>query len=209
MIAKRVAESCLLSPDAAGQLDLARRLAERAVSNAGNDEDGRFHLAKALADYRSGDFETAVASAETSQHASPSDSYRDATSLLVQAMAVYQLGHIAEAHQSLHAARDIMEQQTPTAEPGSLSDAWFHWLRFHILRCEAEALIDHKVAKPQRGSPTEAQGGATSASRMLPSPGFDPTMGPKTSRSARQSFVGRGVRCPFKRRHAETEISRG
>ena len=68
MIAEWVAMACLLAPDAAAQLNLARQLAERAVTTGADDNSIHwFYLAKALADYRGGDFETAVASAMRSR----------------------------------------------------------------------------------------------------------------------------------------------
>ena len=104
-----------------------------------------FYLAKALADYRGGDFESAVASAQRSrQHAAQVAIYPRATALVVQAMAEHQLGRLAEARQSLRAAHDLMERQMPTPESGTLELHWHDWLRFQILRREAEALIDQK-----------------------------------------------------------------
>ena len=142
-IAQWVAMACLLSPDAGDQLDLARQLAERAVT-AGAD-DAAIHwiyLAKALADYRGGDFETAVASATRSRAHVGRQLCLDATALLVQAMAEHQLERLAEARLSLSAAHELMQQQAPTVDGGAWGRYWCAWLRYHILRREAEALID-------------------------------------------------------------------
>ena len=112
-----------------------------------------FTWPKSLADYRGGDFETAVASAKTSREHAGQQLYVDATALLVQAMAEHQLGRLAEARQSLSDALELMQQRIPTPDGGALGRDWSSWLRFQILRREAEALIDPQEdgeARPQR-----------------------------------------------------------
>ncbi len=163
-IAEWVAMACLLSPDAADQLDLARQLAERAVTTGADHRNIHwFHLAKALADYRGGDLETAVASAKKCREHAGQKLYSDATALLAQALAEQRLERLAEARQSLSAALKLMQQRMPTPDGGALGRHWSSWLRFQILRREAEALIEQ-----QQDGESEADGSRDDES---PNPG--------------------------------------
>ncbi len=159
-IAEWVALACLLSPDATAQLDLAQKLAERAVTTAADHRNIHwFHLAKALADYRSGDFEAAVASAKRSREHAGQKLYSDATALLVQAMAEHQLGRLAKARQSLSDALELMRQRIITPDGVALDRYWCSGLRFNILHREAESLID-----PQQDGQSEPDGSRDNSS---------------------------------------------
>lgn len=101
-------------------------------------------MAKSLGDYRGGDFESAIVYAKKSRPPEKPHAYREATALLVQAMAQHQLDRAEQAAQSLAEALAIMNEQMPTPETGELDRNWPDWLRFHTLRREAENLIEPK-----------------------------------------------------------------
>jgi Flp pilus assembly protein TadD len=138
-VADRTAKTCLLAPDAVGDLKRPTELAETAVS--GTEKEGDycwFLFVRALADYRNGRFADALTwidkcLAADAQGRPP----LDATAWLVAAMAHRQLGRPERAAEALGTAVKIMKQQPA----GDLGVDWDDWLRFELFQREAEALV--------------------------------------------------------------------
>ena len=66
-------------------------------------------------------------------------------------MAQKRLGQVDEAQQSLLKARVLMEEKGPKLDRGPLLGTdWADWLRFQIVRREAEALVKAPVAVLQK-----------------------------------------------------------
>jgi WD40 repeat protein/predicted Zn-dependent protease len=139
-IADRTAKTCLLAPDAVGDLKPVAELAEQAVTGTEKDGDYRWLLlVRGLADYRNGRFSSALTWIEKCLAA---DSERrpvslDATAGLIAAMAQHRLGRPERASEALEKACQLMAQKSP-ADP---DDDWDDWLRFQLIRREAEALV--------------------------------------------------------------------
>jgi tetratricopeptide (TPR) repeat protein len=141
VIAGRAAKACLLAPAAAGDLALAVRLAERAVT--GTQKHAlypHFQLARGLAHYRAGEFEAAIARLRPCL--AGQEWNLTVPAQLVLAMAQHRLGHAEQARDALGRARAIMAgKQFPPGEQGDLIYVWHDWLICQHLRREAEALI--------------------------------------------------------------------
>ena len=139
-IAERTAKTCLLAPDAVSDLKPVTALAEQALT--GTEQAWAyswFLLARGLADYRNGRFRGALTWIEKCLAA---DSKRrpvplDATAGLIAAMAHHRLGRPERAAEALGKAVKLWEQQPA----GDLGPDWDDWLRFQLLRREAEALV--------------------------------------------------------------------
>jgi tetratricopeptide (TPR) repeat protein len=150
IIADRTAKTCLLMPGAVTDLKPVMKLADRAVT--GTEKEGCYRwflLARGMADYRDGRFASAITWLDKSLSAD--SDWRplslDATAHLFLAMAHQQLGRPAEARQALDKATKMMAQKLPD-DPGM---DWDDWLRFQIVRREAEALVKGKSAdQPMR-----------------------------------------------------------
>jgi tetratricopeptide (TPR) repeat protein len=140
-VAEQLAKACLLL---SGSLDPepAARLADRAV------ELGSMHkllkwflLAKGIAEYRRGRFESAVTHLEKSRSLNPTvNVYLEAFDLLFLAMACQRLGKADEACRWLDQARKHMDRKFP--KPGiDQGAAWWDLVMARVIRREAEALF--------------------------------------------------------------------
>lgn len=145
-IAERVAKTCLLVP---GVLDPEPidRLCDRALALGKRPEHVMwFHAAKALAEYRQGRFEGAIAHLEASRkiNASKALVYLEALDLFLLAMACKRLGADDDADCWFAQAQKQMDALSP--RPGAdLRSVWQDYLITLIVRREAEALFrDHK-----------------------------------------------------------------
>jgi serine/threonine protein kinase/formylglycine-generating enzyme required for sulfatase activity/Flp pilus assembly protein TadD len=140
--AERTAKTCLLRPDAVADLEPVVRLAEQALKGTEKHQDHRwFLMARGLADYRQGQFARAV---ERLGPCTREDNalYLTATSHLLVAMAHKRLGQDGPARQALNRARELADQKFPKPEKGEPLDwDWLDWIRFQVLRREAEALM--------------------------------------------------------------------
>jgi hypothetical protein len=66
-------------------------------------------------------------------------------------MAHHRLGQGGEARQALARARELAEQRLPKPEKGEpLGGAWDDWIRFQVLRREAEGLLGGTEPEPKR-----------------------------------------------------------
>src|SRR5262249_61904575 len=106
---------------------------------------------RGLADYREGQFANAVERLRNSLSPGSEVTYLDSMAFLFLAMARQQLGQVEEAQQSLKKARLMMEQKFPKPDRGQLlGHDWADWLRFQIVRREAEILVKAPASVSQK-----------------------------------------------------------
>jgi len=155
MIAERTAKTCLLVPDAVGDLGPVLELADRAVT--GTEQNPCyfwFLLARGMADYRAGHFVNAIdwlnkALSVNREGRYPSRSLA-ATAHLFLAMAHHRLGRVHEARHALNQATELMEQPCPKiGRNWHIYDDYPDWLRFDVVRSEAERLVKGKAEPPK------------------------------------------------------------
>ena len=141
-IAERTAKICLLIPVASADLSPRVQLAERAVTGTEKHNYYRyFLLARALAHYRAGEFDRAIALLDKSL-APGAKVFDPKPAYLVLAMAHHQLGQREEAEQALKKARAMMEQrEIPKEDSGDYGPHWHDWVICQLLRREAETLL--------------------------------------------------------------------
>jgi serine/threonine protein kinase/formylglycine-generating enzyme required for sulfatase activity/Flp pilus assembly protein TadD len=149
--ADRTAKTCLLRPDAVADLEPVVRLAEQAITGTEKHPAYRWYLmARGMADYRQGQFARVIERLEKGNRGDI-DAYRAATTSLLLAMAHHRLGQGGEARQALARARELAEQRLPKPEKGEpLGGAWDDWIRFQVLRREAEGLLGGAEPEPKR-----------------------------------------------------------
>jgi tetratricopeptide (TPR) repeat protein len=139
-IAERTAKTCLLAPEAVSDLEPVTALAEQVVTGTEKERGYRwFLLVRGLADYRNGRFPDALTWIEKCLAAD--SEWRpvslDASAWLIAAMAHHRLGRPERAAEALDKAVKLWQQQPA----GDLGPDWDDWLRFQLLRREAEALV--------------------------------------------------------------------
>jgi tetratricopeptide (TPR) repeat protein len=148
VLAERTAKACLLAPDAVADMTPVFQLAQRGVTGTEAHQAYRwFLLARGLAHYRAGEFAQSLE--RLGKSVAPDRALGiNAAALFVTAMAHQRLGQAAAAREALDKGREILEQEgIPTLESGELGAGWHDWLNCHILRREAERLIE--AAKPR------------------------------------------------------------
>jgi hypothetical protein len=136
-VCERTAKACLLLPWETDELHFAAALADRAKAahRDGNSAHPYDLFAQGLAFYRLGEFDKAIAvmNGDAAKVTPPCPK-------LVTAMALYQKGAREQAHEILlQAVRSFDWNQQP--EPNGREEFWVA----HILRREAEALIQPKL----------------------------------------------------------------
>jgi serine/threonine-protein kinase len=136
-VAERTARTILLRPASEDELQAAAALAERAVAAKATTAEWvypYFLFAQGLAEYRQGRFDSAISimEAEASTVMGPAPR-------LVVAMAMYRQGQKEEAREAL--AATIASFDWSAAHVGGRDD----WI-WHVIRCEAEALIFPRTA---------------------------------------------------------------
>src|SRR5262249_17808487 len=141
------AKTCLLAPAAVPDLAPVLQLAERAVTGTQHHWGYRYFLvSKGMADYRAGHFALAIdrLNQMLSLEREPwysADPYLVGTAHLFLAMAHQRLGHADQARRALDQARRIEPRYTKSGGNKTLGRFWNEWLRFHIVRQEAERLV--------------------------------------------------------------------
>jgi tetratricopeptide (TPR) repeat protein len=148
MIAERTAKTCLLIPDAVADLQPVIQLADRAVTGTEKHQYyGWFLLVKGMADYRTGHFAEAIDRLKKIFSLSRERRYHISAALhgtvyLFLAMAHHRLDQGPQARQALAQASAIMEQTDSKGDHNTiLGPEWHDWLRFQIVRHEAERLV--------------------------------------------------------------------
>ena len=152
-----VARTCTLAPDAVADASLPGRLAEKELKDSAREfwsltEQG------ALA-YRAGRFQQAVPFFEQSLQADPKPG-RAVLNWLWLALAKHRLGKAEEARRWLNKAQAWLDQYRdgmPARAEEELGLHLHNWLEAHVLRREAEALIQSEAARvgakdPERGA---------------------------------------------------------
>jgi tetratricopeptide (TPR) repeat protein len=153
-IAERTAKTCLLVPNAVDNLEPVVQLAKRALTiNPNHPEMKWFYLARGMADYRLGQYEGAREWFQKASSSDVPDNFRDPTVYLLLAMSYHRQGKTEEARLA-EKTLGIVDKNLPKMESGDLSDSWDDWLRFQIIRREAEALsgANRVTEKPMRAS---------------------------------------------------------
>jgi serine/threonine protein kinase/WD40 repeat protein len=139
-IAERTAKACLLAPDAVPDYEPVMRLAQFAVTGTESHQDYKwFALALGMAHYRMGENSDAIKWLNRSLSPGAENPYRDGLAQAFLAMAHHRLGQSDAARQALAIARE-MQQKLPPLVAGDQS--WPDVLRLHIVRREAEALLN-------------------------------------------------------------------
>jgi hypothetical protein len=142
-IAQRVAEACLLLPNAEADLQLVDQLATRAVTLGKGGEIGYFQPCKALSEYRKGLFPQAVEWAEKALK--NSEAFPRAKGCAVLAMAQRRLG-LNDAARALLSEGNKLAPDISSNQAVDLGDKWMDWLVARILLNEATELIADESA---------------------------------------------------------------
>ncbi len=145
MIAERTAKMCLLAEPPQEVIELADKLAARAIElGQGHQYLTYFEFARALAHYRAGRWKQALEwSVKSQQHNQNTADYiwfHVALNHVLQAMIHHQLNDAEKAEQALKTADEIIAQKLPKLDSGDLSVSWHDWLTCDLLRREAAAL---------------------------------------------------------------------
>jgi Flp pilus assembly protein TadD len=141
--ADQTAKTCLLKPGAVDDLKPVLRLMELAVTNTeGNIAYPWFLTDRALADYRGGEFDRAIERLKKVRPM-PGEASHEPTVLVLLAMAYHRRNQATEARAALNKARMLEEEKFPKLDRGQRFDKeWHNWLRYRVLREEAETLIE-------------------------------------------------------------------
>jgi serine/threonine-protein kinase len=141
-LAERTSKTCLLVPDAVPDLKPVVQLAEFAITGTERNSAYKwFLLARGMADYRMGELQMAIDRLQKSLTPGQETLYLDSTASLFIAMAQHKLGKPDEARETLFKTFTLADQKIPKLGAGGLGEDWADWLRFQIVRREAEALI--------------------------------------------------------------------
>jgi WD40 repeat protein/serine/threonine protein kinase/tetratricopeptide (TPR) repeat protein len=150
-VAERTAKTCLLIPDAVGDLAPVLELAGRAATGTEQHADySWFLLCRGMADYRAGRFADAIDRLDRCVALGGKAPYRDVLAHLLLAMAHQKQGRADEARKALERARALIDQGLPKPDREGLGSDWHDWLHCRILQREAEALVG---GKPQPAGP--------------------------------------------------------
>jgi tetratricopeptide (TPR) repeat protein len=154
MLAELTARASLLLPAEGEDLKLATELVDRMLADTNPTRLRWRQLTKGLAEYRRGEFKSAIEWLEKSRKSPPETPtpHLEAQTLLLLAMAQDRLGEVDQARTFLADAQKIIDGQLPKPASGSLSEAWPDWIIAHALHREAEGLIG---GQPKR-EPLEA-----------------------------------------------------
>jgi eukaryotic-like serine/threonine-protein kinase len=138
-IAERMVKASLILPAAPDEMAIIARMADVAVQIETNAPGRDFNLfARGFAEYRQGNYAGAAESLKQVIPLDPGSSCR-AETLLVLAMAQFQLGQPAASHESLAKAMDVVNHSL--RKEGHLEDDWNDWIIIHALLREAGKLM--------------------------------------------------------------------
>jgi Flp pilus assembly protein TadD len=149
--AERIAKDFLILPASEADLETATRMADRAVNVPTNHPDmAWFQFAKGLAEYRLGNFASAVGWTEKVLSDAGHEANRDAEACMVLAMAKNQLSQTNEARTTFDRGLKIVDAKMPKLSSGDLGAGWTDWVFALALRNEANALIDGNAATARK-----------------------------------------------------------
>jgi serine/threonine protein kinase len=141
MVCERMAKACLILPSSEIDLAAAGKLAQTAVSTGTTSLYFPFYeFAKGLAEYRTGNFASAVE--WMPKVLASSLPVRDVEAKLVLAMAQQRLNRAEDARAALAEATADMETQMPKLNGRDLEESWNDWIVARALMKEAKALIE-------------------------------------------------------------------
>ncbi|MGC3958495.1 MAG: serine/threonine-protein kinase [Verrucomicrobiota bacterium] len=144
-IAERMSKDCLLRPEPGVDWASAARLADKSVLPPNGDAAmPYFQVAKALAEYRLGNFVEATNWAQKALN--HPEVYSQSHASAVLAMAYWQLGQWDEARALLVKGKSLAEALKPGRDPEKIGGAWVAWLFSQIQLNEAAALIESTPA---------------------------------------------------------------
>jgi tetratricopeptide (TPR) repeat protein len=145
--AGNVCIACLLSPEPVGDLEVLRRL-----SNRGDGYPPQLvYRARALAAFRTGDWEEALRSSQLSRRHAQESPFHVLQNHVLEAIALHHLDRTDEARQAYGEATKVARELFPRA-PFYLGVShwsgreWIEWAMFEPLRREAEALVPKTAA---------------------------------------------------------------
>ena len=144
---ERMAKACTLLPPAATELAVIDQWADVAITSSPGK--GWFQLAKGLADFRHGRFQSAVE--RLGQSLLHRDLQRHGIPEAVLAMALHQLNRVEEAHAALAKALEHAQKRLPRRDTGDLAEranGWLDLVTAEILLREARELIEGGMPKP-------------------------------------------------------------
>ena len=165
--ADQTAKACLLLPASDKETDLAGRLADRAVALGANKQWEPYYVfAKALADYRRGNFRTATKELDSLLLRVAAKKELDANRLAtlsrpdlsacchaVLAMTRHRQGDAKAARDHLTKASNLLDQHVPDPDlfPVDRQFSYDHdWLITWLLQREAQTLIEGNKAEPKK-----------------------------------------------------------
>jgi serine/threonine protein kinase len=145
LTADRVSKDCLILPSSGADLDAVAALAETAVTKGKGQQPYTFFLcSKALADYRQGQFQQAVA--RVSEILKDPFPYTQAEGRAVLTMAQFQLGKAEEARTALAGLERVVQEELPPPKADDIGKDWIDWIIAHALLDEARSLIEGPTA---------------------------------------------------------------
>jgi serine/threonine protein kinase/tetratricopeptide (TPR) repeat protein len=140
-------KACVLAPGSGVDAPQLMKLAEKADFKTGKPPWDWFEMARALAHYRAGHFESAAEIIRQSVPINGAIMARDVSASSILAMAQCRLGDAAAARDTLSNAERILSTKMPKLEQGeTLKDSWHDWLHAQILFREAENLLTEPKA---------------------------------------------------------------
>ncbi len=135
-IADRMAKDCLILPSDPAEVAIDSRLANVAVSLDTNSQ--WFQFCKGLAEYRLGNFETAIQWMQ--KVLAHEGSMRDVEACMVLTMAQWKLNQQSQAQASLAKGMSLAARRLPAETSGDVGDGWIDWVFAHSLLREATNL---------------------------------------------------------------------
>jgi tetratricopeptide (TPR) repeat protein len=150
-LAEPLVKTCCLAPGGVDDPKPLAELAERSLVNArGSGLVGWVQLANGTLDYRVRDYAAAVEQlgAIPPSNGATLNNLLEGMAKLYLAMAYHQLEKPAEARAALAKARSLVAEKYPSIDHAALISHWsqMEWLRFQVVRREAEGLIEGKQA---------------------------------------------------------------
>jgi eukaryotic-like serine/threonine-protein kinase len=140
---ERVADDCLLLPNADLDLGSADKYADQAVTLGSNETDVTyFQACKAMSDYRLGRYVEAIEWANKAANSSTAEVHARAKAFAVLAMADWQLGDKDAARASLIEGDALTPRISSLSGKVDLGGSWVAWLMARISLDEATTMLN-------------------------------------------------------------------
>ena len=154
----RILKTCLLFPPDKSLMQQLAPMAEVVNNTFRSIPSDRFPawpaLYPALWEYRQGSYAAVDGWCKIANERSSRIMSLNATGRIIQAMADYQSGRVAEAAQELEPARQAVDGRLNSGlVPGDPQGSWYDWLFARILLREATTLIEAKAVNNQATPP--------------------------------------------------------